>query len=69
MHHAGLGSVVTGGLFDGDLRDGEARRAQQRSDLGHAEIGIAPAQAVAASLGQYRGARDEAADRPLPGWA
>jgi glycosyltransferase involved in cell wall biosynthesis/GT2 family glycosyltransferase len=29
----------------------------------------APAQALAASYGQYRGARDEAEGRPYPGWA
>jgi rhamnosyltransferase len=29
----------------------------------------APAQALAASYGQYRGARDEAAGRPYPDWA
>jgi rhamnosyltransferase len=29
----------------------------------------APAQAVAAVLGQYRGARDELLERPYPGWA
>lgn len=47
----------------GDLRE------LVRAGAGPASLLKAPAQAVAATLGQYRGARDEALHCPYPEWA
>jgi rhamnosyltransferase len=50
------------GTVAGDLRE------LARTGATPAQVLAAPAQAVAAVLGQYRGARDEACSRPFPAW-